>query len=86
MRTILDIWVVGKIRVCVDGRNLANHLGCIKPCKYWDIYHISTGAVDFIHQQQGSCFEANVDLVCGLPQPFGGKIVAMSHHYLTKGP
>ena len=20
----------------VDGRNPANHLGCIKPCNYWD--------------------------------------------------
>ena len=26
----------------VDGRNpKANHLGCIKPCKEWDIYHIN---------------------------------------------
>ena len=81
-------YVVGKIRVCVDGRNPANHLGCIKLCEYWDIYHISSGAVDFFHQQQGgSCFEANVDLVCGLPQPFSsGKIVTMCHHYFTKGP
>ena len=27
----------------VDGRNLANHLGCIKHCKQWDMDTISTG-------------------------------------------
>jgi len=28
----------------VDGRNPANHLGCIKPGKYWDKLPSSTGA------------------------------------------
>ena len=33
----------------VDGRNPANHLGCIRPCKSWDIYHRLVQ--DFFHQQ-----------------------------------
>ena len=28
----------------VDGRNPANHLGCLKPCKQWDKLPTSTGA------------------------------------------
>ncbi len=28
----------------VDGRNPANHLGCKKPCKYWDELPTSTVA------------------------------------------
>ena len=34
----------------VDGRNLANHLGCIKPFEYWDIYHINWLAGFLNHQ------------------------------------
>ena len=29
---VSQIWIC----VTVDGRNLANHLGCIKPCKSWE--------------------------------------------------
>ena len=30
-----------KLVPTVDGRNPANQLGYIKPCKQWDIYHIN---------------------------------------------
>ena len=31
---------------------ILHHLGCIKPCKWWDIYHINWWMPDFFHQQQ----------------------------------
>ena len=34
-----------------DGEIPNNHLGYIKPCKYWEKLHLSTGA-RFFHQQQ----------------------------------
>ena len=34
----------------VDERNPANHLGCIKPCKWWEIYHINWCRISFINR------------------------------------
>ena len=30
---------------------ILHHLGCLKPCKYWDIYYINWWSPDFSHQQ-----------------------------------
>ena len=38
-----NMWNMGVVDT-VDGRNQSNHLGCIKPCKYWDKLPYSTGA------------------------------------------
>ena len=31
--------------------DILHHLGCINPCKSWEIYHINRWTPDFVHQQ-----------------------------------
>ena len=40
---------------------ILHHLTCIKPCLYWDIYHINWLAGFFFHQQYGSRLKLETD-------------------------
>ena len=53
----------------VDGRNPQQPPGTVlKPCKYWDIYHIKWSTPDFFHQQNGLKFQWTSALPLHLPQ------------------
>ena len=52
-------WLFFWWEVAVDGRNPANHLGCIKTCKLWWILHINWCSPDFLTINTHTLLETN---------------------------
>ena len=56
------VWIFGSSNGTVGGRNPANHLGCIKPCRQWDFYH--QPVQDFFHQSYHLRFQSHLVSKC----------------------
>ena len=84
-------WFLPQISLpTVDGRNPANHLGCTKPCKWWDKPPTFTGSPDFWTIKQYETFflmELNSWTLNSFPSSKHSKVIGSNptNNNISKG-